>query len=135
MFNNEDDDLDDPLNRLLAEEIVPIVPGPGGFMPSLPLVPEPIPPATPETMVCLRGPCKYYVEIVSMFQHGNTKGTLERAPRQQNRFCRAIEGTDIDLTDELVFECNTWEPLLKAETLVRTARRAQWAAEQEESNE
>lgn len=134
MINDPDDeDFDDPLNRLLAEDFDPgPVPGPG-FMPTVGPMPEPIPPATPETMVCLRGPCKHYMELTSMFQHGNTKGTLEHVPKQTNRFCRAIDGTDIDLTDELVFDCSEWEPLLKAEKLVRATRRAQY--EQEKSDE
>lgn len=129
---NDDDDLDDPLNRLLADEIE-LAPTPQGnsFVPNMPLMPEPIPAATPETMICLRGPCRHYMELTSLFQHGNTKNTLDHVPKQTNRFCRAIEGTDIDLTDELVFECSNWEPLLRAETLVRSARRDQWEQEQE----
>lgn len=136
MLNDDDDDVNDPLNRLLADEVdFAPTPGPNGFAPSLPMVPEPIPPATPETMVCLRGPCKHYMELQSMFQHGNTKGTLEHVPKQTNRFCRAIEGTDIDLTDELVYNCSEWEPLLKAETLLRETRRAAWKKEQEDGAE
>lgn len=130
----DDDELDDPLNRLLADE-TDLAPTPiaGGFVPVMPLEPEPIPEATPETMICLRGPCRHYMELQSMFQHGNTKGTLDHVPKQQNRFCRAIEGTDIDLTDEVVYECTEWDPLLKAETLARKVRRDQWLEENKET--
>ena len=137
MINDPDDDeFDDPLNRLLADDFdpAPIPHGPG-FLPTMGVVPEPIPPATPDTMVCLKGPCRHYMELQSMFQHGNSRGTLDDIPKQTNRFCRAIEGTDIDLTDELVFKCSEWDPLLRAETLIRDNRRSEWAAEQEPGNE
>jgi len=71
--------------------------------------PEPIPDAIPENMVCLRGPCKYYQEIVQNFDAGNTKGTLQRAPLQIMRFC--IRGTEaLDLYDGVPRKCSTGDP-------------------------
>lgn len=70
--------------------------------------PPPIQPLSHESFVCVRGPCRNYVELT-------TKGELEdrhlQAPvRQVNRFCRVIEGDAIDLTDMAVYECNRWDP-------------------------
>lgn len=135
MINDNDDERDDPLNRLLADE-TDLAPTPAGmgFVPVMPLEPEPIPAATPETMICLRD-CKHYMELTSMFQHGNSKNTLDHVPKQKNRFCRAIKGTDIDLTDEVVYECNEWTPLLKEEKLILLTRREQWKKEQDGASE
>lgn len=106
-----DDDLVDPLDRLLAEDIPPAMPpGPGGLFAPAPIQPEPIPEATPETMICLRGPCVHYVEIQTRFQAGNSKGTLDAVPVQKNRFCNVMAASEIDLTDEIVMDCNKWDP-------------------------
>lgn len=116
----------DPLDSLLAEDLQPLPIGPdGGFNPTLPVQPEPIPEATPENMVCLRD-CRYYMEVVSRFNAGNAKGTLGFQPRQINRFCKAIPGTDIDLTDELVSECSDWDPIPVDEVVAKSKRRQEW---------
>ena len=124
-MNNETDEID-PLDAFLAEEVSPLPVGPdGGFMPQLPIQPEPIPQATPETMVCLRD-CRYYLEVVSLFKAGNSKGTLGYQPKQINRFCRAIPGDQIDLTDELVSECSDWDPIPVESLTDREKRRKDW---------
>jgi hypothetical protein len=135
-LKSDDDNLVDPLDALLAEEIPPLPPqAPDGtFIPS-PVQPEPIPEATPETMVCLRGPCEHYVEIRSRFQHGNAVGTLEHEPVQINRFCKAIHGTDIDLTDELVHECNQWVPTSSLVLHGRKVLREEWERNNRKENE
>lgn len=122
----KDDDFD-PLDSLLAEEIQPLPVGPNGtFNPQLPIQPEPIPEATKENMVCLRD-CRHYVEVVSRFNAGNAKGTLEREPKQINRFCAAMgPGSEIDLTDELVTSCNRWDPILPEESLMKKFRQDRW---------
>ena len=97
----------------------------GGFIPTLPVQPEPIPEATPDNMICLRD-CRHYVEIVSRFNAGNAKGTLGFQPRQINRFCKAIAGTDIDLTDELVSDCSDWDPISAEEIVAKSKRRQEW---------
>jgi hypothetical protein len=116
----------DPLDAFLADDPMPMPPiGPdGGFMPGHPLESEPIPAVTPETMVCLRD-CRHYVEIRTRFAHGNTKGTLAREPVQVNRYCRAIPGSDIELTDELVRECSEWDPDATA-AAARRMRQEKW---------
>jgi hypothetical protein len=134
-LKSDDDAMIDPLDTLLAEEIPPLPPtAPDGtFVPTL-IQPEPIPEATPETMACLRGPCRFYVEIKSRFQHGNTKGTLDHEPVQINRFCKAIQGTDIDLTDELVHDCNHWDPMDSSVVSELNLRRIRWARENGKEN-
>lgn len=113
---HDDDDEDEigPLEALLKEEIVAGPPG----KPDRIKQGEPIPAATPETMICLRG-CKHYVEILTRFQAGNPKGTFDKPPQARNRFCKAIPSSEIDLTDELVEECNLFEPLTAIALLKR----------------
>lgn len=125
-MTNDNEDFD-PLDSLLSEETnaLPPVAADGGFMPTFPVMPEPIPTATKETMICLRD-CKYYLELTTRFNAGNTKGTLGFEPKQLNRFCRAIPGTEIDLTDELVSECSDWEPISETELTRRTKLQKAW---------
>lgn len=119
-----DEDQVGALDRLLAEDISGgPMPGPGGMVGEQ-LRPEPIPEATPASMICLRGPCVHYLEIKSKFQAGNTKGTLKKAPVATNRFCMKILGTDIDMTDELPVDCNYWQP--REDEPVISAARVRW---------
>lgn len=131
--SENEQELVDHLNRLLAEDLNPLPPvsGDGGFVPQMPIMQEPIPEASPDNMICLRGPCKNYIEIVSRFNAGNTKGTLDHMPKQINRFCKVIPGTDIDLTDEVVKDCSEWDPLLPEDNLVkeRDSRRQAYLAQ------
>jgi hypothetical protein len=71
--------------------------------------PEPLPKASPDNFVCLRGPCRHYIEIHS-FAEVESRG-LDRAPRQINRICKVIPGVELDLTDDCVFECSEWVPM------------------------
>jgi hypothetical protein len=70
---------------------------------------RPIPAATPENFVCLRGPCVRYLEITSTADVNAP--TLGRDPIQLNRYCRAIPGVEIDLTEDAVFACSDWDPV------------------------
>lgn len=132
-----DEQTEDPLDTLLAEDTQPAPPmGPdGSFMPQLPVELEPIAEATPENMICLRGPCRFYLEMDTNFQAGNTRGTLERKPIQRNRFCRVIPGDSIPLTDEVVSACSEWDPLVPADTLRRNANRKKWLSKNPEFKE
>lgn len=125
-MKNSDDDLVDPLDTILAEELPPAMPpSPGTQFSPAPIQPEPIPEATPENMICLRD-CRHYVELITNFQAGNAKGTLQHVPRQTNRFCKVIEGSDIDLTDELVSVCNQWDPIDPTFVFERNLRRKRY---------
>lgn len=131
-----DTDKLDPLDSMLNdEEPGPLPIGPdGGFVPQM-IQPEPIPAATAENMICLRGPCKYYLQIDSRFNAGNSKGTLDRVPVQKNRFCRAIPGTEVDLTDELVMDCSDWDPIDNLIVIERLIRRETWIKNNKEEIE
>lgn len=97
---------------------------PGAFIPQS-LYQEPIPEANEENLVCLRGPCRYYMEVVQRFEAGNTQGTLESDPKLTNRFCRMPNLSDIDLTDSCVYRCTSWDPIdsNESEYVARELRR------------
>lgn len=103
-------DIVDPLEALLEDvEIAPISPM-GIFAPETNFAVEPIPEANEENLVCLRGPCRHYLQIEQRFNHGNTIGTLHDRVVQINRYCLRHHST-IDLTDECVYACNEWDPI------------------------
>lgn len=133
------DDMDDtdPLDSILKEEINPAPPGAQPGVPWVPMniMPEAIPEATPDTMICLRGPCTHYIEMISKFKHGNTPGTLaEGEGKQCNRFCKVIPGESVELTDELVTACTHWDPVdpKSDESLDRQERRSAYFHEHPE---
>ena len=99
-----------PSERLAHEEPGPLPPlAPDGGLPHLPLdPPPPLPKATPEEFVCLRGPCCHYVEMVS--PAGVEVKVEGYEPVQVNRYCRVIPGVYLDLTEDSVFSCNRWDP-------------------------
>ena len=100
----------------------PIAPD-GGFVPGPIGVPPAVPAATPENFVCLRGPCRHYWEIETFMASGNPietwgpdglkdpDGNPLRIPRQINRSCLAHPGTETELTEDTVYNCNRWDPL------------------------
>lgn len=98
--------------RMSSEEpggMLPVAPD-GGILQSKPVEQlRPIPAATPENFVCLRGPCVRYLEIVSLSDVNAP--TLGRDPIQLNRYCRAIPGIEIDLTEDAVSACSDWDPI------------------------
>lgn len=126
---SEDDDEDqiDALDRLLreADELPPPPVGMDGTFARMPR-PDPIPEASPRTMICLRGPCQHYVEIITRAQTMNARGTLPKAPRSTNRFCTVIPSGETDLTDELVEECSHWTPRDELAVKSLEALRATW---------
>jgi hypothetical protein len=127
------DERIDPLDKLMAEDLDPVpppAPGTDGlpFPTGMNFLPEPIPEATPENLVCLRGPCRHYVEITTRFQSGNTKGTLDHVPRQINRYCNVLQSEHIDLTDEAVLDCSHWYPESEDLIQVRKKAREEYAA-------
>lgn len=115
MSFDPDDSLIDPLDALLsAEPSAAPVPGPDGFFPNIVMDPEPLPEATPEHFICLRGPCRHYMETSVMFPASNPRGQLKK-PKQITRMCSALPQTYMDLTDENVYTCSKWSPLTPAE--------------------
>lgn len=63
--------------------------------------------ATDANMICLRGPCRFLVAIITKFE---TTNELEHPVRQHNRWCSVIQGDAIELTEMTVFDCNKWDP-------------------------
>lgn len=99
-----------PSERLANEEPGALPPpAPDGGIPPMPLdLPPPIPPASPEEFVCLRGPCRHYIELESLAE---VEVKIEGyQPVQKNRYCRVIPGVYLDLTEDSVFGCNRWDP-------------------------
>lgn len=134
-----DPDIDDEKYKSLAGgfdnvEIGPIAVGPDG-VPAVGVgATAPVPAADPRLFICLRGPCAHYWERESFMESGNPKETWEdmidpatgarvRMPRQLDRTCTAHPGTETDLTDQLVYDCNRWEPLTRGELKARDKRR------------
>ena len=118
----EDDDKEENLSnfddfepgKLPPEVTAP--PSMDGKVPRLPLAPAiPLPPAVPEHFVCLRGPCKHYLEIRSPAELEN-RG-VGYLPEQISRYCRAISGAVLALDDDAVFGCSEWDPRTEDYTL------------------
>jgi hypothetical protein len=113
----------------LGEKLANEEPGPlpplapdNGFAPPLLATPAaPIPAAAEENFVCLRGPCRFFLQLNSIAEVDAP--TLDHQPEQINRFCRAIPGIEIDLTDDNVFACTGWDPDLSPERGYREDRR------------
>lgn len=121
-----------------AAALPPIAPD-GGFTPGLLGLPPSVPAATPATFVCLRGPCRYYWELVTFMAAGNPSGTFGEGglvdpvtgktvsiPRQINRTCLVHAGTETELTEDTVYDCNLWDPIVPAERLLRDKNRERY---------
>lgn len=101
-------------------------------------LPPPIPAATPQNFVCLRGPCRFYWQMETFMSSGNPAATWGpdglkdesghaiRAPRQILRTCLAHPGTETELTEDCVFDCNLWDPLTTREVKRREKRRSKY---------
>jgi hypothetical protein len=72
--------------------------------------PAPIPPATEQTFVCLRGPCRWYWQRSEPFGDG--------VHRQRLRFC-TFGPESVELTDGNVLDCNRHEAPSRLHRLVR----------------
>lgn len=100
------------LNKLMeSKSSMPPVAPDGGFAPALLGEAESIPEATEVNFVCLRGPCRHYMQYMTWFPAGNTEGTFS----QITRYCCKLPTKHIDLTEELVRDCNQWDPYVELE--------------------
>lgn len=118
---------------------LPAIAPDGGFAPQLPDLSPSVPAATPDTFMCMRGPCRYYWQLETFFASGNPKDTWDaedglkdedgapvRMPNQITRTCLAHPGTETDLTDDCVFSCTKWDPLTPREVKRREKRRSKY---------
>lgn len=122
------DALTEPLDAILSAPGPLAVSPDGGLLSQGVGMPEPIPEATVKSMICLRGPCRHYHEMISIFPAGNVKGTLDHLPKQTNRSCTYVPGSCTDLVDECVGDCNNWDPVDLEYTEARDHRRVAWIA-------
>lgn len=121
----EEEDPVELLDALMSADSAPLPPmaPDGGFMPSPMGEPASIPEATPETMICMAGPCRHYVEQSAWFPSGNVEGSPGYNARETVRYCDRLRSAHISLTDEIIFDCNAWIPLSPAETKERAKNR------------
>ena len=119
-MSKNDDDVVNAMDRAMDVEMPAATPG---FAPKGVGMPEPIPAATEESFVCLRGPCRYYLELVQFFGAGNPEGTPGVKNEGTIRMCLRPSGEPIDLVDELIYSCNQWDPSIDT---ARDQRQATW---------
>lgn len=76
-------------------------------------------PRDPEHLVCVVGPCRYYMET---FEPADTM-ELPRPLKDTIRFCHAVTPT-LDISDvPAIYDCTHWTPLHSEEALMRKLRR------------
>ena len=108
--HNDEEKIVSPKDRYADEEVSPLPPlaKDGGVMPIMPLsAPKPLPVASPQNFICLRGPCAHYVELNSIAE---VELKADYQPVQINRYCRVVPGVLLDITEDCVFTCNRWDP-------------------------
>ena len=112
-------------DKLQDEEPSPLPIGPDGA-PTLaqPVLLDKIPEATVDTLICLRGPCKHYVQLTTMADV--VQGIADHTLKQIERFCAVIQGDAIDLTDQCVFDCSHWHPEDERLIAARDLARKRW---------
>mgnify|MGYP001583113780 CR=1 FL=1 len=129
-------DDEDPRHKAPADIYAGVAPAPlppiapdGGFAPKPGPVgpPPPLPAATPDTFLCLRGPCRHHWELVTHLEAGNPALTWDpeiglkdengqpvAQPKQHSRTCLVQAGTETDLTEDVVYACSRWDPDVRA---------------------
>src|SRR6185436_8511362 len=126
--DNPEDLIISPMDTLLDTDFGALPVGPeGSFIPATAVYEsDPIPEATEENMVCLRGPCRHYLEMRPFFAAGNAKGTLDHHHVLVKRTCMVISGYEVDMTDEVMNECTGWDPLMPEELALKNSRRERY---------
>lgn len=105
----EQEELLDPLDRILSGSGSPMAFGPNGPMQDV-IGPEYVPPLpTPDNCVCLRD-CKYLWTLIQAFPAGNTADSLPSDPKYRTRTCLANPHAPTEIPD-VVYECSHWEPI------------------------
>jgi hypothetical protein len=69
-----------------------------------------LPLATPEHFVCLRGPCRFLMETTSPAEVEND----DYEPIATDRYCKALPGVLLELTENAVYSCSDWDPEVKS---------------------
>lgn len=130
------------LDSLLDTDFGPLPVSPtGAFVPATQAFEsDPIPDATEENFICLRGPCRYYLEMRPYFSAGNTVGSLDHAHVLIKRTCGKVAGFEIDLVDEVMSDCISWDPWMPEEQAPMLERRERYyqikkSKEAKETNE
>lgn len=87
--------------------------------------PTPIPEVTPETFICLRGPCRHLFELVCWGDYEaprNDDGT-PHVTKESFRSCTVQPGVRTSLDDNVVYECSLWNPITTSEISRRSSDR------------
>lgn len=136
MHPNEKQD-EPPELGVIRADATPVAPqiAPDGMpMPRLSIVAEQRPPPemTPSTSPCLRGPCKHFMEVRALFEHGNAPGTFAdgKEPKEFYLYCDAIPGTYLEMgRDAYPVSCSRWDPLAKSRVKLLEDRRRRFYVE------
>lgn len=126
--DNPEDLIITPMDTLFDTDFGPLPIGPeGSFVPNTAVYEsEPIPEANEENMVCLRGPCRHYLEMRPHFAAGNARDSLDHAHVLVKRTCMVITGYEVDMTDEVMKDCSGWDPLMPEDVFERNQRRERY---------
>ncbi len=92
----------------------------GGIAPSYLAKEVLLPDATPENFVCLRN-CRHFLQTVSISDV--YAPTLSRRPVQLMRLCTAAPGVRVELDDDAILSCTSWDPLETDVIAARNSRR------------
>lgn len=130
VLDDEGDDIEEddealvaPLDRILKTGVSDVPMGPG-FVPQVPIESEPMEAFTPETALCLRGPCRFFMRRRMPADVGNARGTFDRPLMQTERYCHFLPTHVFDLTGEPpVKECSAWYPVDVEEDRLRESTR------------
>lgn len=82
---------------------------------------------TDDTLVCIRGPCRHYAEVLVGLDAANRDQTF----RERRRYCTALAAQQelMELTDGNVYECSLHEPRnFVGRVTGRVAKQPAWLA-------
>lgn len=83
---------------------------------------------------CAQGPCRHYWRLVRPCIEA-TEGTFASLGieplREYHHTCLVHPGTETEFADDVVLDCNKWDPLTPDEIMARAKRRKKYAPEKE----